>query len=40
MVAILEFRAGLVVRERIYIAEPWDAPAYRAGWAERIELSD
>jgi ketosteroid isomerase-like protein len=35
--AIVELRDGLIVRERIYIAEPWDPPAYRAQWAETIE---
>jgi hypothetical protein len=34
VVAILELRDGFVIRERIYIAEPWEAPAYRAEWAE------
>ena len=33
-VAILELRDGWVVREAIYIAEPWEPPAYRAAWAE------
>ena len=37
VVAIVELCDGLIVRERIYIAEPWDAPAYRAQWAETIE---
>ena len=35
--AIVELRDALIVRERIYIAEPWDAPAYRAQWVETIE---
>jgi ketosteroid isomerase-like protein len=35
--AVVELRDGLIVRERIYIAEPWDPPAYRAQWAETIE---
>ncbi len=35
-VAVLELRDGLVVREAIYIAEPWDPPAYRAPWAEVV----
>ncbi|HZC69575.1 MAG TPA: nuclear transport factor 2 family protein [Jatrophihabitans sp.] len=34
--AILDVRDGLICRERIYICEPWEAPAYRAQWAERI----
>ena len=37
VVAILEFRDGKVVRERIYIAEPWDPPAYRARWVEPLD---
>jgi hypothetical protein len=32
--AVLELRDDLVVRERIYIAERWEAAAYRAQWAE------
>ncbi len=35
--AVLEFHGDLVWRERIYIADPWDPPAYRARWAERLE---
>jgi hypothetical protein len=34
--AILELRDGLICRERLYICEPWDAPAYRAHWAEPL----
>jgi hypothetical protein len=37
VVAILEFRDELVVRERIYIAEPWEPASYRAEWAEPID---
>jgi hypothetical protein len=37
VVAILEFRDGKVVRERIYIAEAWDPPAYRARWVEPVD---
>jgi hypothetical protein len=36
LVAVLDLRDGLVTRERIYIAEPWEAPDYRARWVERI----
>ena len=32
--AVLELRDGKVVREAIYVADPWDPPAYRAPWAE------
>jgi ketosteroid isomerase-like protein len=31
-VAVLEFRGELVATERIYITEPWAAPAWRAPW--------
>ncbi|MDQ3128326.1 MAG: hypothetical protein M3Q66_07745 [Chloroflexota bacterium] len=37
VVAMLDFRDDRVTRERIYIAEPWEAPAYRRAWAEPIE---
>lgn len=37
VVAILDFRGDQVSRERIYIAEPWEAPVYRRAWAEPIE---
>jgi hypothetical protein len=37
VVAILDFRDGQVVRERIYIAEPWDAPEYRARGVEPLD---
>jgi hypothetical protein len=36
LVAVLDLRDGLVTRERIYMAEPWEAPDYRARWVERI----
>ena len=37
VIAILELRDGLVTLERIYIAEPWDPPAYRSEWAVAID---
>ncbi len=37
VVGIMEFRDGKVVRERIYFAEPWEPPAWRAQWVERID---
>jgi ketosteroid isomerase-like protein len=37
VVGIMEFRDGKVVRERIYFAEPWEPPAWRAQWVERME---
>jgi hypothetical protein len=33
----MEFRDGTVVRERIYLGEPWEPPAWRAKWVERID---
>ena len=36
VVAVLEFRDAMCILERIYIAEPWDPPAYRARWVESI----
>lgn len=35
-VSIMEFRDGKVSRETQYFAEPFDAPAWRAQWVERI----
>jgi hypothetical protein len=32
--AILDVDGGRVTREALYIAEPWEAPAYRARWAQ------
>ena len=34
---IVEFRDGKIWKETRYYGEPFDAPAWRAGWAERIE---
>ena len=34
VVAVLDFEAGQCVRERIYVAEPWEPPSYRSQWAE------
>jgi SnoaL-like domain len=31
-ITILEFRGDKVARESIYLAEPWDAPDWRAPW--------
>ena len=33
-VSIMEFRAGKVVRETQYFAEPFEPPAWRAQWVE------
>ena len=37
VIALLDLRDGFVIRERIYVAEPWDPPAYRAEWVEPID---
>jgi SnoaL-like domain len=37
VVGIMEFRDDKVVRERIYFGEPWEPPAWRAQWVERME---
>lgn len=34
---IMEFEDGEVVRERIYITEPWEPPAWRSQWVEPME---
>jgi hypothetical protein len=36
-VAILEFRDGKMWRDTRYFAEPFEAPAWRAQWVQRIE---
>ena len=30
--ALLDVHDGTVTREALYVAEPWDPPAYRAAW--------
>ena len=37
VVGIMEFRDGRVFRERLYINEPWEPPAWRAHWIEMME---
>jgi hypothetical protein len=36
-VGIMEFRDGLVVRERIYFGDPWEPPGWRAQWVEHFD---
>jgi hypothetical protein len=36
VVAILDLNGDAISRERIYIAEPWASPEYRATWSEPI----
>jgi hypothetical protein len=35
-VNIMEFRDGKVAHETIYFGEPWEPPAWRAQWVERV----
>jgi hypothetical protein len=35
---ILELKDGKIWRDRRYDAEPFEAPAWRAEWFERVEL--
>ncbi|HZZ17119.1 MAG TPA: nuclear transport factor 2 family protein [Candidatus Sulfotelmatobacter sp.] len=35
-VSIMEFKGGKVARETQYFADPFEAPAWRAQWVERI----
>ena len=35
-VSIMEFRNGKVVRETQYFADPFEAPAWRSKWVQRI----
>ena len=37
VVGVMEFSNGKVFRERIYITEPWEPPAWRAQWVEPID---
>ncbi len=37
VVGIMEFRDGKVVHERIYFGQPWEPPAWRAQWVERMD---
>ena len=38
-VSIMQFRNGKVVHETQYFADPFDAPAWRSQWVQRIETS-
>jgi hypothetical protein len=35
-VSIMEFRSGKVVHETQYFADPFEAPAWRRQWVQRI----
>ena len=36
-VSIMEFQGNKVARERQYFADPFEAPAWRAQWVERMD---
>ena len=36
-VSIMEFRVGKVVQETQFFADPFEAPAWRAPWVERMD---
>ncbi|NML31702.1 nuclear transport factor 2 family protein [Paraburkholderia antibiotica] len=36
-ISIMEFRAGKVVHETQYFSDPFEAPAWRSQWVQRIE---
>lgn len=39
-VSIMEFKDGKVVHETQYFADPFDAPAWRAQWVQRMETAE
>jgi hypothetical protein len=38
VVGMMEFRDDKVVRETVYVSEPWDPPAWRAQWVESMAV--
>ncbi len=37
-VGIMEFSGDRIAHERIYLAQPWEPPAWRRRWVERIDV--
>jgi hypothetical protein len=37
MTSIIEFRDGKIVKQTDYFGSPFEAPAWRAQWIERME---
>jgi hypothetical protein len=37
MTSIVEFRGGQIVKQTDYFSSPFDAPAWRSQWVERME---
>ena len=38
MTSIIEFREGKIARQTEYFGSPFDAPAWRSQWVERMEM--
>lgn len=36
-IGVMEFSNGKVVRETLYVGDPWDPPAWRAQWVESMD---
>ena len=36
VVGIMEFRNGKVLRETVYVGDPWDPSAWRSQWVEPL----
>lgn len=36
-VGIMEFSNGLVIRETLYVGDPWEPPEWRAQWVEPMD---
>jgi hypothetical protein len=39
-VGIMEFSNGLVIRETLYVGDPWQPPEWRAQWVEPMDSDD
>lgn len=39
VVGIMEFHDDLVVRETVYVTDPWEPPAWRAEWVEPMTIA-
>ena len=39
-VGIMEFRDDKVIRETLYVGDPWDPPEWRAQWVESMDAED
>lgn len=37
VIGVMEFRDDKVIRETIYVGEPWEPPAWRAQWVEPLD---